>query len=97
MEVAAIGEADCQYSSSAAELKALRSGLGSMLLGCEHGVRYYGGIRFDLRPPYEVHWDSFGAWRFVLPRFEVRKDSKGTMLRCNVVLPDDRAQDEPDS
>ncbi|MDE2828094.1 MAG: isochorismate synthase [Bacteroidota bacterium] len=92
MEVAAIGEADCQYSPAAADLKGLRSGLGSMLSGCEHGVRYYGGIRFDLCPPYELQWDSFGAWRFVLPRFEVRKDSKGTMLRCNVVLPDDRVR-----
>ena len=92
MEVAAIGEADCQYSPSAVDLKALRSGLGLMLSGCEHGVRYYGGIRFDLRLPYEAQWSSFGAWRFVLPRFEVRKDLKGTMLRCNVVLPDDRAQ-----
>ena len=92
MEVAAIGEADCQYSPSAVDLKALRSGLGSMLSGCEHGVRYYGGIRFDLCPPHEVQWNSFGAWRFVLPRFEVRKNSKGTLLRCNVVLPDDRAR-----
>ena len=94
IEVAAFGEADCHYSSQATDLQELRSGLGAMLSGCEHGVRYYGGIRFDLHQPGEEQWSSFGSWRFVLPRFEVRKNSKGTTLMCNLVIPDDQLQIE---
>lgn len=92
IEAAAFGEADCHYSSSATDLDELRSGLGTMLAGCEHGIRYYGGIRFDLNQSDEQQWSSFGAWRFVLPRFEVRRNAKGTLLRCNLVLPNDQAQ-----
>ena len=94
IEVAAFGEADCHYSSSATDLQELRSGLGTMLSECEHGVRYYGGIRFDLHHSGEEQWSSFGSWRFVLPRFEVRKNSKGTMLMCNLVIPNDQPQIE---
>lgn len=94
IEIAGLGEADCHYSSSASDLMELRGRLGEMLFGCEQGVRYYGGIRFDLQQAIEKQWSSFGAWRFVLPRFEVRKNSRETRLICNLVLPDDQEETE---
>jgi menaquinone-specific isochorismate synthase len=51
------------------------------------GARYYGGARFDpLRKPDE-EWAAFGAYRFVLPRFELHAGDGETMLVCNLVLP----------
>jgi len=92
IEVAAFGEADCCHSNSTTDLEELRSKLMTMLMDCEHGTRYYGGIRFDLGQEREEHWDSFGSWRFVLPRFELRRNSASTVLLCNLVLPKDQTQ-----
>ena len=92
VEVAACGEADCHYSPSARDLNELRTRLSAMLSGCPYGIRYYGGIRFDCHRPSDQQWCSFGSWRFVLPRFEVRRDSTNTLLLCNLVLPKDRDQ-----
>ena len=53
------------------------------------GARYYGGARFDaLRRPDE-EWAAFGAYRFVLPRFELHAGDAETTLVCNLVLPRD--------
>ena len=58
------------------------------------GARYYGGARFDaLREPDE-EWAAFGAYRFVLPRFELHAGDAETTLVCNLVLPRD-AQKRP--
>ncbi|MCY4170541.1 MAG: isochorismate synthase [Bacteroidetes bacterium] len=92
IEVAAIGEADCHYSSDATDLKKLRSQLKDRLAGCHQGIRYYGGIRFDLNAAHEEHWNRFGSWRFVLPRFELQNKSHSTTLHCNLVFPDDLHQ-----
>lgn len=92
IEMAAFGEADCQYSSTASGIEALRGRLKGMLAGCRYGVRYYGGIRFDLHRQSEKQWNPFGDWRFVLPRFEIRSNARGTILLCNLVLPRDSEQ-----
>jgi len=94
VEVAAIGEADCHYSSCATDLKKLRKKLMYRLSGCHQGIRYYGGIRFDLNAEIEDHWIPFGSWRFVLPRFELQKKSQSTLLVCNLVFPDDLGQSD---
>ena len=89
IEVAAVGEADCKYSGYYLGLKELRSQLTPALAGREQGIRYYGGIRFSLFDFPKPQWNSFGTWRFVLPRFEVQKHSRATVLTCNLVLPQD--------
>jgi len=94
IEVAAVGEVDVQYSHSATYLSDLHDNLISALSECEMGIRYYGGIRFDLENPSEKHWTSFGSYRFVLPRLELQKISNGTLLLCNLMFPqDDRRLD----
>ncbi len=55
-------------------------------------VRYYGGARFDPARAASGGWEAFGAYRFVLPRFEVvRRASGEARLACNLVLPRDAA------
>jgi len=63
--------------------------LGSLLSSSDRQARYYGGLRFDpLREP-DAEWTPFGAYRFVLPRFELHAGDGEATLVCNLVLPRD--------
>lgn len=52
-------------------------------------ARYYGGLRFDPGRHDGEEWGAFGGYRFVLPRFEVRRGGDETVLACNLVVPRD--------
>jgi len=87
--VAAVGTADVREANlsegawSPSRLLASLPDLGGS------GARYYGGARFDpLRKPDE-EWATFGACRFVLPRFELHAVDGEATLVCNLVLPGD--------
>lgn len=88
-EAAGIGVADGHAEPTATNLSGLRESLDPPLSDCHPSVKYFGGIRFDLRLPHEPQWKSFGAWNFVLPRFEVRRTREETEFRCNLILPRD--------
>jgi menaquinone-specific isochorismate synthase len=87
--VAAVGIADVRkmgLSEGAGSLSGLLASLPD--LGGS-GARYYGGARFDpLRRP-DKEWAAFGAYQFVLPRFELHAKDAETVLVCNLVLPRD--------
>jgi menaquinone-specific isochorismate synthase len=87
--VAAVGAADVQEGGVLAGADGLCKPLGSLLSSGDRRARYYGGLRFDpLREP-DAEWKSFGAYRFVLPRFELHAGDGEAMLICNLVLPRD--------
>jgi menaquinone-specific isochorismate synthase len=89
LQVAAAGVADFQGGEATEGVAALRKRLASLLVSGDPEVRYYGGFRFDhLREP-EAEWAAFGAYRFVLPRFELRAGDGEAALVCNLVLPRD--------
>ncbi len=91
--VAAVGVSDVRETGLTEDSGSLSRLLAS--LPDTGGARYYGGGRFDaLRQPGE-EWAAFGAYRFVLPRFELHADGAGTTLVCNLVLPRD-AQGAPE-
>lgn len=58
----------------------------------DSGARYYGGIRFDPLSRTGVEWEAFGAYRFILPRFELVTREGQAALACNLVLPNDVSQ-----
>ncbi len=91
VETAAVGEADVCMSPAPADDRALRRHLAPVLASSDAQVRYYGGLRFDPDQPAEAAWQAFGAYRFVLPRFELRCRDDGASLICNLVLPRDAA------
>ena len=91
-EVAGVGEADCCTARAPADLALLRRHLSPMLAACGAEVRYYGGLRFDQAPPHEEAWRAFGAYWFVLPRFELRTTKEGSLLICNLAPPRDMAR-----
>ena len=89
VETAAVGQADVCMSPAPAGFEAMRQHLAPVLDSCDARVRYYGGLRFDPAQPAEAAWSAFGAYRFVLPRFELRCHDDGATLICNLVLPHD--------
>src|SRR5215210_7166146 len=93
--VAAVGIADVRETRVSEDAASLSGLLESLPDAGGSGARYYGGARFDtLRQPDE-EWAAFGAFRFVLPRFELHADGAETTLVCNLVLPRD-AQGAPE-
>ena len=87
--VAAVGAADVREARVSEGAGSLPKLLGSLPDPGGSGARYYGGMRFDpLRKPDE-EWATFGAYRFVLPRFELHAGDGETTLVCNLVLPRD--------
>jgi menaquinone-specific isochorismate synthase len=90
-ENAAAGAADLQTGDGPEDVGVL----GKRLRAADDPeVRYYGGGRFDPARGADEWWEPFGAYRFVLPRFELRVEGSGTTLSCNLVLPRDRGRGE---
>ena len=88
--VAAVGTADVQEADTPESADALRKRLASLLVSDDSGARYYGGLRFDPARKPGDEWAAFGAYRFVLPRFELHAEPEGeATLVCNLVLPRD--------
>ncbi len=93
MEIAAVGVADLQESDAPETPAALHKRIAPLLQSGDARARsltrYYGGLRFDTSHEPEEEWRSFGAYRFVLPRFELRRRLGESILICNLVLPRD--------
>ncbi|HET7271589.1 MAG TPA: isochorismate synthase [Rubrobacter sp.] len=87
--IAAVGAADLREADVSDGAGSLTKVLASLPDSGGSGARYYGGMRFDpLRKP-DGEWKAFGAYRFVLPRFELHETEGETTLVCNLVLPRD--------
>ena len=100
--VSAVGVADAREGDDPRDAEADLKRVASLLASGDPRARYYGGLRFDpARGPGE-DWAAFGAYRFVLPRFELRAaDGPGSgsatpaaTLACNLVLPRDARQSQ---
>lgn len=89
--VAAAGIADLWEGDADADFSELRR-LASVLGTADAAVRYYGGLRFDPEHPAEAAWAPFGAYRFVLPRFELHRRGAVGLLACSLFLPRDAAR-----
>jgi len=46
-------------------------------------LRYYGGFQFNRSSKASQEWKSFGAYRFIIPQFELHRSQEGTYLVCN--------------
>ena len=92
--VAAVGVADAVGGDGFEGVGALGKRLASLPVSDGTGARYYGGVRFDPSREPADEWAAFGAYRFVLPRFELHAGEVGTTLVCNLVLPRDADRSE---
>ncbi len=86
-QVAAVGVADVLASHRTHEnIHAVVHTLQQRLATAAPGVRYYGGFRFDQQEDTDTTWQRFGAYRFVLPQFELRRENDATTLALNVLV-----------
>ena len=85
--VAAVGVADLLEADASEGAGSLRERLAPLLSA--GAARYYGGLRFDPLRETDPRWAPFGAYRFVLPRFELHAGEEEATLVCNLVLPRD--------
>jgi menaquinone-specific isochorismate synthase len=98
--VGTLGAADVVASTDRPlDYDRLRRQLEGRLRRADAPVRYYGGLRFDATYPkaengLNAPWEAFGAYRFVLPRFELHAREEGAVLACNLVLPRDQERDD---
>lgn len=85
-EVALVGEADEIKGMAAQDVGAWERAMALRLSQSVGDVRYYGGFRFGPWHPTDHAWQPFGAYRFILPRLEVKRTrDAGTVLAMNLV------------
>jgi len=51
--------------------------------------RYYGGFSFYKDTGFGDEWQAFGAYQFILPRFEIVRNGGDDLFICNLIHPDD--------
>lgn len=87
MAIAGIGEAVCVTGKHKGDLKKIFKKLRSYLTPRYPYLQWYGGFCFDDRH-LDAYWKEFGAYRFVLPRFEVAAQNDKMIFCCNLGLQD---------
>lgn len=81
-ETAGIGIADSIHCTETLDFKHTFEHMRKHLTPEFPGLRYYGGFSFS--PGFiDNDWESFGACRFILPRFELLVKKNRTFLACN--------------
>jgi len=89
LEVAGIGAADIVFGD---ELSGYASVIQRVLKFSSDKCskcRYYGGFSFYKNCVVNEEWKSFGAYQFILPRFEIVRNGDGDFFICNLIHPDD--------
>lgn len=84
MSIAGIGEAVCVSGQQTGSYKKIFKQLRSFLSPKYPYLQWYGGFCFDDRHP-DAHWREFGAYRFVLPRFELAAQDGKMIFCCNLL------------
>ena len=87
-EMAGVGAADSVNAGAeeASNLALLFSRMRKYLSRRYPRMRYYGGIRFDHTTHRDDNWQKFGAFRFVVPLFEIYADTQSTYFACNFMF-----------
>ncbi|MEA3287304.1 MAG: isochorismate synthase [Candidatus Marinimicrobia bacterium] len=65
------------------DLESLFSELHVLLDARYPDLCYYGGFQFERDTKVAPEWSSFGAYRFIIPQFEIHRSPSGTFLVCN--------------
>ncbi len=89
LEVAGIGAADSVFgdelSGYAPVIQRVHKYSSEKCSKC----RYFGGFSFYKNSLIKEEWKAFGAYQFILPRFEIVRNGEGDFFICNLVHPDD--------
>jgi len=85
-ELAGIGLADMITAEADTDYDAIFRHLQSHIAAVHPDLRYFGGMRFSTRRTTSESWTIFGAYRFILPRFEILNRGDQSYLACNLVF-----------
>ncbi len=83
LETAGIGIADVISDDDTNNLSEIIINLTKTLYLSPSGIRYFGSLNFSKAMCADSDWRSFGTVRFLVPRFELIKSRKKTVLCCN--------------
>jgi menaquinone-specific isochorismate synthase len=83
MAIAGVGQAACVTGKKLVSYKDVFRKLRSFLTPQYPYLQWYGGFCFDQRRGDE-EWKEFGAYRFVLPRFELAAQNGKMIFCCNL-------------
>lgn len=82
-KMAGIGIAHEISGQEVPDLHAIFDELNGLLNPDYPDLRYYGGFQFNKDAVAEKGWESFGAYRFIIPQFELHRSAAGTFLVSN--------------
>ncbi len=82
--IAGIGEALRVHAGKIDDFAYVFKQLRSYLTPQYPYMQWYGGFCFD-DSHLDSHWKNFGAYRFVLPRFELARDGNKIIFCCNLI------------
>lgn len=85
IEMAGIGEAEVLMPHNCGDIENAFSTMRARLSRHFSGLRYYGGLRFQPSTGRSSRWSRFAEYRFIVPRFELLKRKKNTVLACNIL------------
>jgi len=89
-KMAGVGIAHEVSSSTAPDLSQLFSELQTLLDPSYPDLHYYGGFQFNPEQNPAKEWATFGAYRFIIPKFELHRSDRGTFLVCNYYFQPDQ-------
>ena len=84
VSIAGIGQAVCLTDRRLGNFKQVFKQLRHSLSPKYPYLQWYGGFCFDERHS-DIDWEEFGAYRFVIPRFELAAQSGKMIFCCNLV------------
>ena len=90
-EVAGIGAADHISGSNLYDYSLVIQRIHKYSSDTCSNCRYYGGFSFYKEEAGKDEWESFGAYNFVLPQFEMIRDADGELFVCNLIHPDENS------
>ena len=89
LEVAGIGAADEVSDTNISDYASVIQKIHRYSTDKCSKCRYYGGFSFYKEESAKDEWDSFGAYNFILPQFEMIQDADGDLFVCNLIHPDE--------
>jgi len=84
VSIAGIGQAACLTDIRLGSFRKIFKQLRHLLSPRYPNLQWYGGFCFDERH-LEDDWEDFGAYRFVIPRFELAAQGDKMIFCCNLV------------
>lgn len=86
-EIGGIGAADVVQGYDTVDYAEVFARMEDRLAGDNPNLRYYGGMNFQ-GPVMGPDWQSFGSYRFIIPRFEFFKSQGQTVIAFNIAFND---------